>query len=585
VSATIISEALPPNDTTPAATTTNLPRVVVDSPSPIPSSFSPRRSPGTTSVLLALRLIDDPDVTGNESDTTSQSDEASQDTLTGEITAWSESLPTLVNEGFSIVDGIFPEASYYTDDDTDDYAGNWTAISDYNDLSPNLSSQNIDQGVENLTSLVDDNLEEEDTVHPPVSSHPESHTQPASAEVTQNENGPVDPSPHASVGLLSPIELSTLNLGPFRLDDNVIENTNSSYADTWKPPNPLLPSPPHSPSVSSTFDLLSSPFGIFSSRVVSPYLGAFLGRSSVSPGRTISPAMLDEIPPLDLGLGSPQENTPTPLLEDVENNSYASSHSSPHDLDLADALHSQVEDLQNELLEDFVGPDANHIREQVTAAIRRQSRSSPLRFLQSHDTNFVGDDAPDHSSVDSVNSTDDEGNSTSQLSPEEENDDSQISLDPDTTAFLAYLRSPPRPTENDTLTSLYDIYSDIAPLKDVISDSIRNAGLSPPKLPAPTLSNNSSPASSLRGRVFTPPPLGRKRSGTVTADSPPSLSSPITSINSPSVGRSSPFSVPNDRRHPTGSTGSQSSQDEVSKKVPFGFSQSFTMVSLVPNLP
>ena len=582
MSATIISEALPPNDTTPAATRTNLPRVIVDSPSCIPSSStpSPCRSPGTTSVLLALRLIDDPDA-GNESDTTSQSDEASQDSLTGEITAWSESLPTLVNEGFSIVDGIFPEASYYTDDDTDDYAGNWTAISDYNDLSPNLSSQNIDQGVENLTSLVDDNLTEEDTVHAPVSSHPESHTQPSSAEVTQNENGPVDPSPHASVGLLSPIELSTLNLGPFRLDDNVIENTNSSYTDTWKPPNPLLPSPPRSPSISSTFDLLSSPFGTFSSRVVSPYLGAFLGRSPVSPGRTISTAMLDEIPPLDLGLGSPQENTPTSLLEDVENKSYASSHSSPHDLDIADALDSQVEDIQDELLEDSVGPDENHIREQVTAAIRRQSRSSPLHFL--HDTNFVGDDTLDHSSVDS---TDDEGNS--KLPPdlaEEENDDSQISLDPDATAFLAYLRSPPCPTENDTLTSLYDIYSDIAPLKDVISDSIRNAGLSPPKLPAPTLSNNSSPASSLRGRVFTPPPSGKKRSGTVTADSPPSLSSPITSINSPSVGRSSPFSVPDDRHHPTGRTGSQTSQDEVFKKVPFGFSQSFTMVSLVPNLP
>ena len=595
VSATIISEALPSNypaDTTP----TNLPRVVVDSPSPVPS---PRRSPGTTSVLLALRLIDrdDPDVAGNKSNATS---EGSQDTLTGEITAWSEALPTMVNEGFSI-DGTFQEESYYTDDDTDDYAGNWTAISDYNDLSPQSFAQNIDQeGVEDLIPLVDDDSEGEDTVHIPVSSHPESDTQPSSFEVTQS--GPVDPSPRASVGLLSPIELSTLNFGPFRLDDNVVtedsDSFDSGYAETWKPPNPLLPSPPRSPSISSTFDLLSSPFGTLSSRIVSPYLGAFLARSPVSPAPTISPAILDEVPPLDLGLGSPEGNTSPPLAGDVDNKSCASPDSSSNDQDLADVSDSRVEDINDELLDDghlpdhdsydtsiwdpeggstavFVGPDENYVLEQVTAAIRRQSRSSPLHF---QDTNFVGDDALDHSLLDP---TDDEDVSTSQPPSEpveDENDSSQISLDSDTTSLLAYLRSSP-PMVNDTLTSLYDIYSDIAPSKDVISDSIRNAGLSPPRPPAPTLSNTSSPASSLRGRVFTPPSR-KKQSGTLTADSSVSIS-PITSINPSSAGRSSPFSGPDDSRHPTGGTGRQSSQDEASKKVPFGFRQSFTPVSLI----
>ena len=105
VSATIISDALPsnhPGDATP--TPTNLPRVVVDSPE------SPR-SPGTTSVLLALRLIDhdDPNVAGNNPNATGKPDEASQDTLTRESTAWSKALPTLVNEGLSVVDGIFQE--------------------------------------------------------------------------------------------------------------------------------------------------------------------------------------------------------------------------------------------------------------------------------------------------------------------------------------------------------------------------------------------------------------------------------------------------------------------------------------------
>ena len=612
MSATIASDALPsshPADATP--TLTNLPRVVVDSPSPVPSE-SPRRSPGTTSVLLALRLIDhdDPDVPGNKPDATSQPDEASQNTLIRETAAWSEALPTLVNEGFSI-DGILQE-EYYTDDDMDDYSGNWTAISDYNDLSPQLSPQNINQeGVENLMPLVaDDHSEEEDTVHAPVPSHPESDAQPSS-EVTPSRL--VDPSPHASIGLLSPIELTTLNLGPLRLDDNVVTEDDdffdSGFADTWQPPNPLLPSPPRSPSISSTFDLLSSPFGNFSSRIASPYLGAFLARSPVSPARTIS-AMLDEVPSLDLGLGSPEENTPPPLLGDVDNKSCASPHSSANDQDLADVSEALVEGINDELSVDghlldhdsfdtsiwdaeggptavFVGRDENYVREQVTTAIRRQSKSGPLHFFHSQDTNFVGDDALAQSSL---NSPHDEGASKSQPPSEpveEEYDSSQVSHNSDTTAFLAYLKSPPPlPTEGDTLTSLYDIYSDIAPSKDVISDSIRNAGLSPPRPPAQILSNTSSPASSLRERVFSPPPSGEKQSGSgsLTADSSISLSSPTTSINPSSVGRSSPFSVPDIRRRPTGRTGSQSSQDEVSKKVPFGFRQSFTLVSLIPTL-
>ena len=604
MSATIISEALPSNHSADATPTpTNLPRLVVDSPSPVPS---PRRSPGTTSVLLALRLIDhdDPDVAGNKSIATGQPDEANQDTSTEEIPSWSEALPTLVNEGFSVGDGILQDESDITDDDMDDYAGNWTAISDYNDLSPQSFSQNINQeGAENLMPLVENDPEEEDTVYFPVSSHPESDAEPSTFEVTQS--GPVDPSPRASIGLLSPIELSTLNLGPLRLDNNVETEDDSSfdsgYADTWKPPNPLLPSPPRSPSISSTFDLLSSPFGTISSRIASPYLSAFLARSPVSPARTISPAMLDEVPPLDLGLGSPEENTSPPLVDNVDNK-YASPHSSTNDPDSADVSESRVEDINDELSDDghlldhdsydtsiwdpdggptavFVGPDENNVRERVTAAIRRQSRSSPLHFFHSQDTS---DDAIVHSSLDS---TDDEGASTSQAPSEpveEEYDISQISLDSDTTSLLAYLKSPPRPTEGDnTLTSLYDIYSDIAPSKDVISDSIRNAGLSPPRPPTQTLSNTSSPASSLRGRVFTPPSSGKKRSGTTT---PASLSSPTTSINPSSVGRSSPFSVPDVRRPSIGRTESQSSQDEAFKKVPFGFRQSFTLVSLIPIL-
>ena len=605
VSAAVNPEALAPNQclnhpeaTTPLATSTNLPCVIVDSPSPV---SSPRRSPRTTSLLLALRLID-PEDAENETNTPSQPD----GTSIAVISDWSESLPTAVNE-FPIVDGILQEEPYYSDDDMYDYSGSWTALSDYNDLSRS-SSESIEpdllQGFESLTSPVCDDPTEEDTVHIPVSSHPESDAQPSPIGVTQSRQ--VGPSPHVSVSLLSPMELSTLNLGPFFPDDNIVtENANSfdsGYAGFWKPPNPLLPSPPRSPSISSTFELLSSPVGTRSSRVLSPYVASL----TVSPARTISPAMLDEVPYLDLNHASPQANTSPPSLDDVDNNSYILPLSSPNDQDLADISLPQVEEIQAGQSEDdqwpdhdssghssiwdaegrstavFVGPDENCVREQVTAAIRRQSRSSSLHFL-SQDTDFVDNDALGHSSFpthsnSSVDPSDVEDASASEPPPEsteEEFYDNQISPDHDTTAFLEYLGDP-RSTENDTLASLYDIYSDIAPLKNVISDSIRNSGLSPPSSPAPTVSNNSTPASSLRERVFTPPPSGKKRSGTIT-----SQSSPITSINPLSAGRSSPFSVPDDRRHPSRGAGSQSSRDELSKKVPFGFRKNFTMVSPV----
>jgi hypothetical protein len=153
---------------------------------------------------------------------------------------------------------------------------------------------------------------------------------------------------------------------------------------------------------------------------------------------------------------------------------------------------------------------------------------------------------------------------------------SEILLDEDYTSLLEYTHSPLNTSqENDTLTSLYDIYSDTTPKRDSISDSRPSA-----KHLRPTnssLSNSSTPSSSLRERVFTPPPVTRKRSGTITADSPTSLASPMTSLDSVSMGRASPFSPPGDK-HSARSHSPYGQEIEGSRKVPFGFRSSFSLV-------
>lgn len=83
---------------------------------------------------------------------------------------------------------------------------------------------------------------------------------------------------HYASGLLSPVALPDLHLRSFSrdyLDDE--QDSEASFA-TWATPHPLALSPPRSPARTSTFDLLSSPFGSPSSRIMSPNLAAFLNR-------------------------------------------------------------------------------------------------------------------------------------------------------------------------------------------------------------------------------------------------------------------------------------------------------------------
>ncbi|CAA7270926.1 unnamed protein product [Cyclocybe aegerita] len=354
-------------------------------------------------------------------------------------------------------------------------------------------------------------------------------------------------------------------------------------------------------------------------------------RQHVSPTRTISPAIQEEAEPQDLGLDSPQEYH-------AAHNNTREPHPAPND-DVRSEQGGTLEEQRPEQAADepalsdvsssdeedwfehqsfghtsiwngenptavFVGtsqgapaessdvsldsPDSTlPLQEEVIAAISRLS-SSPVHFLTSNEPQFSNDGPVADSSRVAGDSTagsietESEGFSLSDFPPVPTTHHTPpISPDPEDTAFLAYLRSPEAVIgpENDTLNSLYDIYSGIAPPADIIADSMRNAHLSPPPAEPTPLSNTSTPASSLRERVFTPPPPARKRSGTITADSPTSLPSPITSLDSMSMGRASPFSQVDFNSSPDGSAShsAPAQEVEVSRKIPFGFRNSISL--------
>ncbi|KAF8969660.1 hypothetical protein BDZ97DRAFT_1794504 [Flammula alnicola] len=529
----------------------NPPRVIVDSPQSVLSS---PRSPRTTSLLLALRdVIGDPDNEDNGTVTVQPTASNS------ETDTWSDSLPTLVNDsGFGHFsrdhdeDTLEQEFISYEDEDIDSEA-NWTAISDYDDDTATRPVQAIDMhSTENPVGN-----DELSTPITPVNIGDENSLPDHGVARSTNRDSVASGS---GSGLLSPIELSN-----FILDSNSFD---SGYADNWKPPIPMLASPPRSPSVSSTFDLLSSPFGSHSARIHSPHLSAFMPR-------TVSPSIAEDIEPLDLGLDSPVNQT-----------TYVTPPDSPsgHSEIEAANQHEKVDESNDD---EFVEQDSyGHTsiwdsKQEVDDAIERSS-NTPTHFLDSeldfHDEEAVGNSSIVNEGGNSVdlNDAEDDGIPISQ-SPSASAETNPTLSDDDDTAFLAYLKSPmAAQNENDTLNSLYDAYSGIAPSGSPIPDSTHNAGLSP-RYPDPSsLSSSSTPASSLRERVFTPPPVTRKRSGTITADSPNSLSSPMTSLDSVSMGRSSPFSDKFSAGGPRSESPSVQ-EVEVSRKIPFGFRSTFAL--------
>ncbi|KAF9532903.1 hypothetical protein CPB83DRAFT_784156 [Crepidotus variabilis] len=604
------------------------PQVVIDSPQSI---RSPNRSPRTTNLLLALR-----DVIGDPDDEDTISTETSS---RNETDPWAESLPTLVHsEGFGQYSQPVEEeadssqgSSDEAEDDDEEFTANWTAISDYSDEG-DASEQS---GQDLLIYDLDDTepfepAEEEatarlaDVVPSGDAEYMEPNPEPSLPSFRKHRDSVAS---QATSGLLSPIEISTLHLGPFRQigrspSAQEANSFDSGFGEQWNPPSGPLPSPPRSPSVSSTFELLSSPFGSHTARILSPRLGVFM---ATSPSRTASPGPQQEVEPLDLGLDSPEEyhrakeessrldleeltaswnsrvedgeeeedENEGDVIEESEDAEISSSgvfdgedvFRQP-DVDLSGSTSTWDPESQETAL--FLGQDPETLREQVTEAIKRVSRT-PTHFLTSREMTFSAEEPAGHSSsfldeTGSLGEPDEEDTpmprqlASTSPSPSP-TPPSEGATDAEETAVLAYLRSPaPLNLENDTLNSLYDIYSVIASPKDVLSDSMRNAGLSPPRAEPSYLSNTSTPGSStslLRERVFTPPPFSLRSGGTIATESPVS-SSPITSVSS--LGRASPFS-PQEESHSITGSGNEGSGQEVdaSKRVSFGFKRRLSL--------
>lgn len=556
----------------------NPPRVVVDSPQSVCSS---PRSPRTTGLLLALGdVVGDPNTENRDED----APEGNSPMVPGSET-WSEGLPTLVNDlGFGPYsrpdegrnDEEWEEGErFITYEDSDvESDGNWTAISDYDD------NNTVSQPIQGFIAETTDEIVHSNLTSPRQALRRGSWT-------TSPDHNVVDFSDRHSItsatSLLSPIEVSMLRLGTFfQANSSFSPGSNSfdsGYAETWNPPVPLAASPPRSPSVSSMFDPLGSPLVVQPSQFQSSHLGTLMPRSPSSPTRTISPYDIDDEIHAVSDIDSPRsQQDPTTYLTPMGSPSVLSrgedldSESSAEDEEFWDSGGTTAVYMGG-THEDFVHQDIN-------SPVTRLSRSPTNLPNAPIDSENLQDGAgaeysPIDNAVTPLVDNADETNIFLSTSTE-----ALPTLGDDETAYLAYLKSPlaSQSTENDTLDSLYSSYSAISFDRSFSSDAAGQiqTPLSPGYPASSVLSSSSTPLSSLRERVFTPPP--RKRSGTVTADSPNSSPSPITSLHS-SMGRASPFS---DKLSGQGSR-SQSplAQDiEVSRKIPIGFRKSFASVGI-----
>lgn len=385
----------------------------------------------------------------------------------------------------------------------------------------------------------DDSLDTSGTaqnIHTFHNSNPTEHDEPEQAP----------PSPINS-GLLSPVEFSDLQLKHISLlhhshSDSFSRSREhkpslSQDSSQWASPLHMARSPPRSPALSSTFELLASPFGSPSTRlnvnpslgVMSPRLGAFMPRASVLPSPLAShfnvPEQETQPDGSDMDLDSPtdyhqekkksvvgqQEQTARISqlsLNDKDDNEDdmtaiwdAEDTVRPFFLEPAPPPRPKVRPTTRDQLPgagQYNDPSRDtEVSEEVREAIRNRS-ASPLDYFQTPETARQ----PPAFSVDDV-----QANSTF------------ASDEDDETAQLAYLAG--NPEEDDTINSLYDVYSDID------SESERGDGdnddnddddvfisrplptrLSPPPDSSTSTSAVYSPATALprtANEIFTPP--------------------------------------------------------------------------------
>jgi uncharacterized protein (UPF0248 family) len=223
------------------------------------------------------------------------------------------------------------------------------------------------------------------------------------------------------------------------------------------------------------------------------------------------------------------------------------------DLILGESSNTSIWDSEYEQTSVYVGAgvDEDTVREQVTDAIKRANRT-PTYLLSRPDVSFAENET-----------------TRSSLMLDDTEEDACIPLhriltgpvtDPGSSAQEEANTSQPGP--NDSFNSLYDIYSGLASPQDILTDSMRNARFSPLQ-PEATLSSISTLDSSMRGRVFTPPP--HSFSSAVNAETINLTSSPLTSLDSIS-GRGSPS--PLGHEDSAMSTGKHVAESTESRKVP-----------------
>lgn len=379
------------------------------------------------------------------------------------------------------------------------------------------------------TSISDAHIH--DSNDPPTTHSDQSPPMPFVQDSTESHAVYVHPGFHSysysdSSGLLSPVTLPDLQLKSFVRDYNDDDaGSEVSYA-TWATPGPLALSPPRSPALTSTFDLLSSPFGSPSSRIMSPHLAAFLHRiHPLSPPASALHREHEEFEPPDLSLDdldSPENyrtssHTVQPASRNLDNDDdvFGSQKSNTRPVELEKALATTEDasgptsrwDSVGQHIAVYVGGTTS---QEVQEAIHREN---PTNFLDSPPQEFDASEALSSSSR--------------HEDFEDDVDDDDGFTDQSPTAQLAYLdRS--LPGQDDTLNSLYDAYSDLdspemAAHSDIESSSDSVSSESGFAGPPPIMT----PHSTLRrSNVFTPPPPNSARQSIASIQSRPSLSSP-----------------------------------------------------------
>ncbi|KAF8647484.1 hypothetical protein AX16_006689 [Volvariella volvacea WC 439] len=259
-------ESLSQASDTPKPTHIRAPVVTVESPRSNPSPESPSQSPRLASLLSALGNV----VREGHTNSIEESD--------------------MEDDGGSA-------SEVYT------VANNLNGPASANPVALQEESRSSSRASQDGWTMIEP-LDGEDThstqTEPNSNPQSEQETQPAAIQP------PIDPQDAVAVPqptsspelshLLSPVD-SSLELAHFpslRFQENEKreDTIDSGYADvTVPPPNRAsILSPPRSPVRTSTFDLLSSPFGSLTTRVLSPRLSAFIPRSPVSPVHTALPS-------------------------------------------------------------------------------------------------------------------------------------------------------------------------------------------------------------------------------------------------------------------------------------------------------